>query len=701
MENWIIGQDNPDDVLEFIRAKADSTKKAPIVCFDYFDTLVTRCVEPEHTKQIASGLLARLLKDRFTGEALYCYRKEIEYSLCQTSAETTNELEFRFEDLGTNLWTELKKQDCQGILPDRDRFVQDLLAIEVAVEKAVQLVCAEVLKVLLALHRLDFTLFLISDFYLPEKEFKEMLSWHKLEHLFARVYVSSAHGRSKGSGRIYPMICESFGLEPGQLLMIGDNPHADIKMSRQHGLQAIYLQRPGSKNMAGIEKRKEKKDSSVPEEVFQKISLPRDMLFPEMAISFWLFTHRLFEELNEKNVRNVFFLSKEGEFLKKIFDQYQIALFGSIKINSHYLLASRKATFIASLRSIDKEDFARLLDHYRDISIRDFLQSLNLDNGIIGLICEKMEHDCDQRISAIRHHHVFRELLTMEVFRDAFETRRKEQRTNFISYLDSFGVEYQKEGLHLVDVGWKGSIQDNIYSILAAEIAVKGYYIGSFNATERAAGNCKKGLLFDNYPHLSPYFNVFNSNRSLFEMVLGASHGSASSYRSSETLRIANGLPGEMTVEAGSGVNHPLVLTHDIAEEQQLFERHIKPLQQKIFSLNSEMTRAYMIHQRIPPDEWFARRHARMVFCPKTAEIEWFESLYHYENFGVFEFTKFATAHNFSPFERLRNLKNIAMDPAVLESGVWPPIILRRFGVGFWRWVDGLRRYYREFGTFF
>lgn len=263
--------------------------------------------------------------------------------------------------------------------------------------------------------------------------------------------------------------------------------------------------------------------------------------------------------------------------------------------------------------------------------------------------------------------------------------------------MESFGADYRCEGLHLVDVGWKGSIQDNIYSILSAEITVKGYYIGSFNATERFAGNCKKGLLFDNYPHPSPFFNVFNANRSLFEMILGASHGSARSYGSPDTLPTGDGLPGDIIGKAGSGVDHPLVLTHDIPEEQQLFERHIMPLQQKIFVLNSEMTRAYMISQRIPSDEWFARHHARMVFRPTTAEIEWFETLYHYENFGVFEVTKFETSHNFSLFERLRNLKNIVTDPAVLESGVWPPIILRRFGVGFWQCIDGLRRYYKEF----
>ncbi|MFH0785359.1 MAG: HAD-IA family hydrolase [Pseudomonadota bacterium] len=700
MNKWIIGRDKPEAIFKFIRKEADSTNRELVVCFDYFDTVVTRCVEPEHTKRLASHLLSRLLKGNFDKELLYSLRKDIEYRLCQINAENSQELEFRFEDLGATLWTELINRNAQCILPDRDLFIKDLLAIEVAVEKAVQHVCPEVFEVLLALHRLEFKLLLISDFYLPEKEFKEMVAWCKLEHFFSKVYVSSAYGRSKGSGRIFPMICEDLGIESGQLLMIGDNPHADIVMAHQHGLKTIHLQRQNSDCITHLCKK-----TDIPSldrsGLFKQIVLPKDICFPEIGFSFWLFIHRLFEELNKNNVQNVFFLSKEGEFLKKVFEQYQIQLFGSLKIKSHYLLASRKATFITSLRSLDVEDFSRLFDHYHDISIRDFLQSLNFDDAAIGRICEKMSNDCDRRLSNIRHHPDFRELLKLKLFRDDFEARRKEQRNNFLRYLGSFEVDYRREGLHLVDVGWKGSIQDNIYYSLAAEISIQGYYIGSLNATERVAGNRKKGLLFDNFPHPTPFFNVFNSNRSLFEMVLGASHGSASLYRSLSDDETGETSAVVMNVGVDTGGRHPLVLTHYVPEEQQLFKDHIEPLQQKLLKLCAEMNRAYMLHGNTPSSEWFARHHARMVFHPKKAEIDWFESLYHYENFGVFELTKFATSHNFKTIARLRNLKNIVKDPTVLESGVWPPIILRRFGVGFWQIIDGLRRYHREFGKHF
>jgi hypothetical protein len=86
-----------------------------------------------------------------------------------------------------------------------------------------------------------------------------------------------------------------------------------------------------------------------------------------------------------------------------------------------------------------------------------------------------------------------------------------------------------------------------------------------------------------------------------------------------------------------------------------------------------------------------------MVFLPTKEEISGFEKLYHLENFGIFEVSDFKTEQRFTLFERMVHLKNIIRNPSVLETGIWPPIILRRFGVGFWRFVDGRKRYRAAF----
>jgi hypothetical protein len=86
-----------------------------------------------------------------------------------------------------------------------------------------------------------------------------------------------------------------------------------------------------------------------------------------------------------------------------------------------------------------------------------------------------------------------------------------------------------------------------------------------------------------------------------------------------------------------------------------------------------------------------------MVFTPTTEEVEFFERLYHLENFGVFEYTDFCTDADLSLKERWQNFVTLRKNPAILEMGTWPPIILRRLGLDFYRHINGYRRLRREF----
>jgi hypothetical protein len=87
-----------------------------------------------------------------------------------------------------------------------------------------------------------------------------------------------------------------------------------------------------------------------------------------------------------------------------------------------------------------------------------------------------------------------------------------------------------------------------------------------------------------------------------------------------------------------------------------------------------------------------------MVFRPTREEVDFFERFYHLENFGIFEYTTFRRGNNASWKQRWANFKGVLLHPDVLESGIWPPIILRRMGVGPLRYYDGWRRSIGEFG---
>jgi FMN phosphatase YigB (HAD superfamily) len=703
MEHWHIGHDDPQSIITYLDALRSSLRCPLIVCFDYFDTVVVRNVEPEHTKKLASSLLSILLKGHVSGPKLYRYRQKLELELTNQNGERYGELDFSLDDFAARFWAVLQEKEiglkqCHG-LRHPESFVQTLLNIEVAVEKAVQTPCPQVLHVLHALREKGFPLFLLSDFYLPEPFFLEMMRGVGLDTFFRRIYVSSSHGKGKGSGQLYKKIFDEIRCTPDQVIMVGDNPHADIAMARQAGVKTIQVYRQHQEHFYSTFRRTRKKRIERPEAVLEAVPMA-DVPFREMGGSLWLFIHRLFTALQEQGVTTVFFLSKEGEFLQRLFEFYQKNLFNHVLISSHYLLASRKATFLASLKALEQEDFHRLFDHYRDISLREFLQSLNFDASIITSLCGSVPIDCDERIPDLQRHPEFANLIGNKLFADTYEKQRTQQAANFRRYLESFGVDYHVESLHLVDVGWKGSIQDNIFFILGGQVTIHGYYIGSLNATERSEKNRKTGLLFDNYPAPSPYFHVFNNNRSLYEMMLGASHGSADCYLTEKQLadkRRTEALVIHETLNTEEDRLH--IMVQDLPEERELYLHTIKPLQECYFDSFRDLISRYLrAGCRIADVDWFAQHHARMVFLPEPEEIDFFQKLYHFENFGIFEFTTFDTSQKFSLFERARNLKNIVRNPGVLESGIWPPIVLRHFGVGFWQCVDGRRRFFRTFG---
>ncbi len=702
MENWIIGQHSQEEVLGWLRANASTVTGKPVFCFDYFDTLVGRNVFPEKTKLLAAGLLREFTGCALLPRQIYESRSELERELCSHNAARGGELEFYLPQLGPPLLKHLQEHDPKSFLTfTADTFTALLLEVELTVELQVQSPCEEVIEVVQALKKSGHTTILISDFYLPVSHFSQFLHHFSLTSLFDRIYISADHGLAKKSGRLYDAVMGELRCLPGHMVMIGDNAHADIAVAAEKGMATLHVQNPKQQELYA---RLQTENPSPARKVttgFNTILGSLSFPFREMAASLWLFTARLYGLLLCAGVKDVFFFSKEGEFLKSLFDHFQNKVGRRSLIRSHYLLISRKATFLASLKPLEQEDFSRLFNQYRDISLRDFLLSLNFEESVSRELCAELGIMYEERIPDLKNHFSFSSLIQSPQFFDLYEKQRKQQHSNFITYLQSFGVEYLSQGLTIVDVGWKGSIQDNLYHIFEGKVAIKGYFIGSLTATENKDNNRKQGLLFNDYPEPSSFFTVYNNNRSLFEMVLGATHGSADGYFTEEEYEQ---LPADQQrcVHTQVCFNRKKVLAAalDLPEERELFNTVIRPVQAAVHKACAAFTGEFIQNDyTMPAHQWFAKKHARMVFYPKKKEIDFFERLYHLENFGVFEYTNFLAGHTLPAWQRLKNLREVMQNNHVLESGIWPPIILRRLGIGKYRHVDGLYRYYKAFFT--
>lgn len=689
-----------DQLIDGLRNALDR-KNVPVdfVCFDFFDTLVSRSVLPEQVKKIAASQLADFYDDTIDGDLLYRLRSVLEKRLCTINQANGNDPEFDVVELADSLYSAISGLTGSVFLNSRDSFTNLFIGIEFIVEKTVQRLNDKVVDALHFCREKGIKTAVVSDFYLPQKYFTKLLTHHNLSNLLDYLFVSADFLYTKGhSGKLYEIVIAETGFHHNKMLMVGDNLHADCHMAKEKGINAIHLNNAESsaKEITNVLQNRSDSKGKQYQTAFDNNKIA---YFPEMGLSLHRFIHKLFKQAVGDNCRELFFCSKEGELLRKLFIRYQQIRFGRQVITSHYLLVSRKSTFICSLRDLENETFERLFDYYRDMSLTVFLKSLNFSDAEAKKICQKLKLNPLKQHQNIKYHKDFQTLVGSGYFSELYHSHKQRQKENFHSYLKTFNSDFSEHGFFLVDVGWKGSIQNNLFFTMGGNVAVTGYYIGLLGPTELKENNCKKGILFSDFPQNTKYIHVYNNNRSLFEMILGASHGSADGYFTQAQFKSENRDKfSELAENVFLKDSHPYAVVLDLPDERSLFTEYIQPLQESILKLCDSLTEAAMISDVQPSADWFARMHARSVFKPTREEVDLYSSLYHLENFGIFKFTNF-DREKVGLFKKIRNYLAFRKDPAAyVETGVWPPIIFRRLGLDYLTIIDGKRRYMKIFG---
>lgn len=384
-------------------------------------------------------------------------------------------------------------------------------------------------------------------------------------------------------------------------------------------------------------------------------------LFGELADTLLYWVSELHRKLIDNDVKQVFFLSREGQPLKRMFDSYCARV--GLPVQSRYLEVSRRSTLLPSLDALSEERFETLFRQYRRMSLLEFLSSLGLDefctelSALLGLTT----NESSQRQEEFPESDLFARLKALPRFIAIYDEQRLSRRKAFWQYLSVLSEDDVPENLVVVDVGWKGTIQDNLYALLCTGPAspvksVTGYYIGLVAPGAASPLNCKHGLLFSSIAGRTPRFHVFNENRALFEILLAADHGSAASYQ----------------IDPKGGPH----AVHDTFHEQAMLEAMVFPVQRYIFARYNQLLDAMtpQAGTQLQHLGLIARSHARLVFQPSQSEIDWFSSVFHVENYGVFECSFFTGVHSVPNFsDRLKFMLSV----------------LRRNGRGmleFWPW---------------
>lgn len=229
-------------------------------------------------------------------------------------------------------------------------------------------------------------------------------------------------------------------------------------------------------------------------------------------------------------IEKLFFFTREGEFFIRIWrtifpDNY----LADLRMPEVSLLeVSRIATFCASLREINTSEMMRIWNLYSTQSIFALIKTLDLEPDDFINICAShrlsLTEDIvfpwrDSRVQALFEDKKF--LLLVQQKRNANYELLK-------SYLNQKGLGTELRKIGCVDIGWRGTIQDNISYVLP-HVEMYGYYLGLQRFLNLQPENCIKSAFGPNVNDKEDLLGLLD-NVSLIEMLCNSPGGSVTGY---------------------------------------------------------------------------------------------------------------------------------------------------------------------------
>lgn len=501
---------------------------------DYYDTLVHRSEHPNSVLRIWSKLMVNELGLDISIDTLYFTFKESVLYLVEKLNTDRNELPY--ETIKADVFTRL---NTVGVIDDskEDAFLKFFEKAHLKAEISVQGLNLNTLKIIQDFKAKGGKVYLLSDFYCPKTLFTKLLEYHKISHLFDGVYSSSTVGKSKHTGTVYEAVLSELNIDPSTALMMGDNNRSDSKNAEKAGLHSYVLPhkkqlRQNKLNGFGDDKRKLKRIlNNTYKNCNSKASLP----YTEYVIFYHFFVERLYLHCKRNNIKSLFFLSREGLFIKRLFESYlnHLQIGENNTIRTHYLKVSRQASLQISLNPLEEEEFSYLRRKYKAMSVIEFLSFFNFEESVKSSIIKSLNTNGDELIEDFFHSEIFKIIKQNEIFKEAYETHRLSNKNVFTEYINSFKEDIETDGINVVDIGWGGTMQEAIYKFFDKKIKVSGFYLGLNLIYEPNKDTKRYGLIFSVLPYETYSFHILHANTQLYEQFAGAGHGCCVEYSKS------------------------------------------------------------------------------------------------------------------------------------------------------------------------
>lgn len=359
-----------------------------------------------------------------------------------------------------------------------------------------------------------------SDMYLDSGFLKELLKEKGLGE-FEAVFVSCETGCSKWKGDLFPAMALQLrqGRMPAEdcrMVHVGDHPWSDVRMAQKAGFAAVWyenLQKAG-------EKRRPADMSALTGTMYAGLvnirlhcGLKRYSAFYELgyvygglpALGYCRHIHRF---TAEKGIRHIWFLARDGEVLKKVYEQ----LYPEEQVCYVRWSRSAAARLVSGLRPYD---------FFRCFLFEKADQGYRVRQIFAGMQLDFLEPEFDRRCGCsgmdpwtLGRARLCRRFL-LSVW-DKVQAAYQEERQAAASYLSGFAAGVQAAAA--VDIGWAGSgaasLQLFIREIMGLPCRVCGLLAGTATV-HSACPDTAEGFLFSG--RMDSYFFSQGKNRDLWK----------------------------------------------------------------------------------------------------------------------------------------------------------------------------------------
>ena len=329
--------------------------------------------------------------------------------------------------------------------------IPELILQEIRTEAEFCCPNATVISLIEELNKCGKEIIFISDMYLPKEKMKLLFDLLHINIKFNAIYVSCDIGKTKTTGTLFSYVAERY---PGKkIIHVGDNLISDVLIaSKNRSFHAVFM--PLEKENLF--------DRFVRYSFPDSASYIERWAYKELSPALWSFCSWLYSIAKETDTQSLLFLTREGAFLKELYDLFP----RGDKCKARVFYASRRSLLCAS----SDINWKWVKKFFSYSSVAAFFEQFQLDHRLLnsGEEAEKVEDW--KRIDEVE---------------SQCAAYSQGQRQMLIKMLhDSGGIA---ENIGLVDVGWRGTSQFFLQTILKEykePLRVRGFYWGELHGRE-------------------------------------------------------------------------------------------------------------------------------------------------------------------------------------------------------------------------